>query len=92
MHKLGYSHTDVKPANMLFTRSGHVQLCDFGTVQNVTDPSDAWFETEGCLSLENKARLRYYSEKNVRSIHVHNQRGLEQAVCFSFTRRLLTST
>ena len=64
MHKLGYSHTDVTPANMLLTRSGHLQLCDFGTVQYVTDHSDALFETEECSSLENKALLRYYSEKN----------------------------
>ena len=32
VHRLGYIHGDVKPANFLMTRQGMVKLCDFGVV------------------------------------------------------------
>lgn len=31
IHSFGYVHRDVKPDNMLISKSGHVKLADFGT-------------------------------------------------------------
>uniref|UniRef100_A0A914D7C6 Rho-associated protein kinase let-502 n=1 Tax=Acrobeloides nanus TaxID=290746 RepID=A0A914D7C6_9BILA len=37
IHSLGYIHRDVKPDNMLISRSGHVKLADFGTCVKMND-------------------------------------------------------
>ena len=35
LHKLGFAHRDVKPDNVLITRSGHIKLVDFGSASRL---------------------------------------------------------
>lgn len=44
IHSLGYIHRDVKPDNMLISRSGHVKLADFGTCVKMNDVGLVFFQ------------------------------------------------
>lgn len=37
LHGLGFVHRDMKPDNVLITRSGHIKLVDFGSVAVLND-------------------------------------------------------
>lgn len=34
LHSLGFSHRDFKPENLVLTKDGHLQLIDFGTLND----------------------------------------------------------
>ncbi|KAG0219246.1 hypothetical protein B0O80DRAFT_423124 [Mortierella sp. GBAus27b] len=52
LHKEGYSHKDIKPANILF-RNGRGLLCDFGLCSQVNElPQNQFFGTQDYASPE----------------------------------------
>ncbi|KAF9349945.1 hypothetical protein BGX26_011835 [Mortierella sp. AD094] len=52
LHKEGYSHKDIKPANILFNQ-GHGLLCDFGLCSQIDElPQNQFFGTQDYASPE----------------------------------------
>jgi len=49
LHQLGFVHRDLKPDNVLITRSGHIKLVDFGSVAVLNDRGEVVRDRErGC--------------------------------------------
>lgn len=71
LHCMGFIHRDVKPDNMLISRSGHIKLADFGTCLRMGPVS--FFILNYLCVVKDKDFAFFYFYFLMSIVHVHSE-------------------